>query len=69
MSKAMTRTNAEIREIAAGIVFTVVANTLSKYPAVRKAVDKIDKEQWRETVDQLAESVEEIILNKFGCSD
>jgi hypothetical protein len=65
----MTRTKAEIKEIAAGIVNMMVADILFEYPAVRKAVDKIPKEPWCEAVNQLTESVEKALLNKFGCSD
>lgn len=65
----MLRTQAEIKEIAAGIVNRMVADIIYEFPTVRKTVDKLKVEQWRECLDRFTDEIEEWLLDKFGSAD
>ena len=64
----MTRTAAEVKEIASGIVGKMVADVMYEFPKIKSAIDKADADAWRSFLDELTDAVEDILLNKFGSS-
>lgn len=65
----MIRSKEEIRSIANNLVNSLVAYLLFDFPSVVTAVDKLKRKVWIEHLDEAIHSVQERLIDEFGCSD
>lgn len=64
----MTRTAAEVDELAKLLVNKVVADVLFEFAAVRAAVDKLPPRKWLDALDEQYAEVADVLKAKFGAS-
>lgn len=65
----MKLTKAEMKALAAAIVNGLVADVLSEFPTITKAVDRLNRKEWATALDDYTERIESILLDKFDSSD
>lgn len=65
----MVRTKQEIATLANALVSSVIADSMFEFPGVRKAIQKLDDEQWNAFVNEKIEQVTETLLDKFDSAD
>ncbi len=59
-------TEDETKEFAKSITNLVIASLMDRHPIIVKAIDKINRDKWIETVDEVTEQVESALDRRLN---
>lgn len=65
----MTKTQAEVKKVAEGIVHLIVAEIMTSFDTVQKAIHKTNKTAWQSLLSELVEDTDQILLDNFSATD